>query len=373
MRIFIALKMAIHDRSTTTGALIGVIVIVFLVGQQLSVFFGLLNLTSVLPDHSNAEVWVMSKNIRNADSGNLVSGSYIDRIIGIKGVEWVEPVLIGSGVFKRDDGSFEPVRLIGLRRPSLHGGPWNFYQRGEQVLLDLESVVIDRLDLSKLGHPLLDEVREIGGKRVKVAGIAEGARGFQGTLVFATLEKVKEISKTPAGRYSAILVKLSNEADKNKIIGNMKEILPNCSVFSSQELSNLTRKYYITNTGIGGSFFFSTSIAILTGVVIVTLTMYTSVLSRARDFAVIRAIGGRKRDIMIIVISEVFFITAIGIFIGFMLLSTLFNYTVKSEIPSYFPAYIAPLLAFVTIFVSFLGSLAAIRVALKADPAQVFH
>jgi hypothetical protein len=33
--------MLLHDRSTTAGSLLGVIAIVFLVGQQLSVLFGL--------------------------------------------------------------------------------------------------------------------------------------------------------------------------------------------------------------------------------------------------------------------------------------------------------------------------------------------
>ncbi len=373
MRLWVAIKIAIHDRSSTAGAVLGVVAIIFLVGQQLSVFFGLLNLMSVLPDHSNADVWIMSKNIRNSDSGNLISGAYIDRVIGIGQVEWIEPLLIGSALFRRGDGSFEPVRVIGVRRPRIAGGPWSFYSSDERVLLDLEAIVVDKLDLSKLGHPSLDEIREIGEKRVRIGAISTGARGFQGTLLFAPLEKVREISKTPPGRYSALLVKLDEKSDKESVIKKIKDILPNCSVFSSQELSSLSRKYYITNTGIGGSFLFSTSIAIMIGVVIITLTMYTSVLSRKKDFALIRAIGGRKRDIFIIVVGEVFFITFIGIFIGFLLLSTLLSYTVKSQIPSYLPLQVAPLLALGAFIVSLIGSLFALKVALATDPASVFH
>lgn len=373
MRLLVAIKMAIHDRSTTAGSVLGVVAIIFLVGQQLSVFFGLLNLMSVLPDHSIADAWVMSKNIRNADSGSLISGSYIDRIIGLSGIEWAEPIIIGSGLFQRGDGSFEPVRVVGLKRPRIAGGPWRFSESDERSLLDLESVVVDRLDLRKLGHPALDDIREIGEKRIRIGAISSGARGFQGTLVFAPLEKVRDISKTPPGRYSAILVKFSEYTDRERILSNLRQILPNCSVFSSDELSKLTRTYYITNTGIGGSFLFSTSIAIMIGIVIITLTMYTSVLSRKKDFALIRAIGGRKLDIFIIVISEVLFITVLGILIGFLLLSTLLNYTVQSQIPSYFPAQVAPLLAFGTFLVSFIGSFLALRVALKTDPASVFH
>lgn len=85
MRSLVALRMVLHDRSSTAGALLGVIAIVFLVGQQLSIFFGLLSYMSVLVDHSGADAWVMSANIRNVDAGNLISGRYLDRIIGLRG------------------------------------------------------------------------------------------------------------------------------------------------------------------------------------------------------------------------------------------------------------------------------------------------
>lgn len=373
MRSLTALRMVVHDRSSTAGALLGVVAIVFLVGQQLSILFGLLNYMSVLVDHSGADVWIMSANARNADAGDLVSGRYLDRVIGLSEVEWAEPILIGNGLFRTPDGSFESVRVVGMRRPRLAGGPWAFANADERALLDLEAVTVDRLDLRKLGNPVLDGVTEIGGQRVLIAAVTDSARGFQGTLVFGSLDKVKEIARTPKGRYSAILVRLRADVDKTEALARLRTLLPECSVFSSAELSRMTRAYYFTNTGIGGSFGFSTVIAILIGVVIISLTMYTSVLSRARDFAVMRAMGGRRRDIAVVVISEAMIIAGIGLFFGFVMLATLLNATGGSGIPSYFPSEVPPILAGGTLAVSFLGSLVALRVALKAEPASVFH
>jgi len=372
MRSLTALRMVVHDRSSTAGALLGVVAIVFLVGQQLSVFFGLLNYMSVLVDHSGADAWVMSANLRNADAGNLISGKYMDRIIGLPKVEWAEPVLIGNGLFRTSEGSFETVRVIGTRRPRLAVGPWRFAQADERSLLDAESVTVDRLDLAKLGNPVLDQVTEIGDRRVRVRAVTEGARGFQGTLVFASLDKVKEIARTPPGRYSAILVRFREGAD-SQAMASLRALLPGCSVYTTEELSRLTRTYYIQNTGIGGSFGFSTVIAVLIGVVIISLTMYTSVLGRAKDFAVMRAIGGRRRDIAVVVVSEALIIAGVGVFLGFVMLATLLNATRGSAIPSFFPLFVTPALAIGAVLVSFLGSLIALRVALKADPASVFH
>ena len=373
MRSLTAFRMVVHDRSSTAGALLGVVAIVFLVGQQLSILFGLLTYMSVLVDHSGADAWVMSANLRNADAGNLLPARYMDRIVGLAEVEWAEPVLIGSGLFRTRNGSYESVRVVGTRRPRLTGGPWQFAQADERALLDLEAVTVDRLDLAKLGDPRLDQVTEIGDRRVRVGAVTEGVRGFQGTLVFASLDKVKEIARTPPGRYSAILVRLKPDADRAAALSRLRALLPECSVFSSQELSRLTRTYYLVNTGIGGSFGFSTLVAVLIGVVIIALTMYTSVLGRSRDFAVMRAIGGRRRDIAVVVISEALIVAGVGLFVGFMLLATLLNITGGSAIPSYLPAEIPPLLAAGTLIISLLGSMIALRVALKAEPASVFH
>jgi len=373
MRSLTALRMVVHDRSSTAGALLGVVAIVFLVGQQLSILFGLLNYMSVLVDHSGADAWIMSTNVRNADAGDLISGRHVDRVMGLAEVEWAAPILIGNGLFRTTDGSFESVRVVGIRRPRLAGGPWDFEKADEQQLLDLESVTVDRLDQAKLGNPLLDQVTEIGGRRIRVGAISEGARGFQGTLVFASLDKVKEIARTPPGRYSGILIRFKPDVDKKAAITKIRAVMPENSVYGTDELSRLTRRYYLTNTGIGGSFGFSTIIAVLIGVVIISLTMYTSILSRARDFAVMRAIGGRRRDIAVVVFSEVLIISGIGLFIGFLMLATFLNATRGSSIPSFFPMPVVPILAGGTLAVSFLGSLIALRVALKAEPAAVFH
>ena len=67
MRSRTAFRMVTHDRSSTAGALLGVVAIVFLVGQQLSVLFGLLNYMSVLVDHSNADAWITSADLRSPD------------------------------------------------------------------------------------------------------------------------------------------------------------------------------------------------------------------------------------------------------------------------------------------------------------------
>ena len=109
------------------------------------------------------------------------------------------------------------------------------------------------------------------------------------------------------------------------------------------------------------------------GIVIIMLTMYTGVLHRQKDFAVLRALGARKRDILIIVLYQSLMIGIAGIFIGFLLLALFLNGTHDSRLPSYMPQIVLMYHAVGTLILCLLGSLLAMRKAIKVDPASVFR
>ena len=132
MRSLVAFKILLHDRSTTAGALIGVIAIVFLVGQQISVLFGLFTYMSVLVDHAGADIWVCSKNTANVNGAGYIPVRYVDRISGLGEVAWAEPLLFGSANLVTPEGKNEAVQVVGLRNPRGAAGPWRFYQGGRE-------------------------------------------------------------------------------------------------------------------------------------------------------------------------------------------------------------------------------------------------
>jgi putative ABC transport system permease protein len=373
MRRIAALKMLLHDRSTTAGSLLGVVAIVFLVGQQLTVLFGLFTFMSVLPDHSGADIWICSKNTENVNATGSIPLRFIDRISGLNGIEWVEPVVFASGTFKREDGQYQVVQVVGVRTPRLALGPWRFYKGSPHVLFDYEGITVDRLDLKILGYPTLHQFYEINNTRVRISGITQSIRGFTGTMVFTNMVKAKEIVNFSPGRCSAILIKVKPGTDLTLMMATLKSLVPRAEVISASDLSNKTRTYYIRNTGIGGSFGFSTLVGALVGIVIITLTMYTGVLHREKEFAVLRALGARKRDILIIVLSQSLMIGIVGILIGFLLLAFFLYGTHDSRLPSYMPRVVPFYHAFSTLILCLVGSLLAMRKAIRIDPASVFR
>lgn len=373
MRSLIALKMLFYDRSTTIGSVIGVVAIVFLVGQQLSVLFGLFNYMSVLADHSRADIWICSANTENINSSGLIPDRYLDRVKSLSAVSWAEPLLYGGASYKKQNGQNEAVQVIGLRNPARATGPWAFYQGSTDGFLEADGVTLEYQDLRFYGNPGLNDICEINDVRARITAITRGSKGFSGRMVYTNLVKAREILNTPPGRCRAILVKLNPGEPLAEAVDKIQTLVPAARVVSSKQLSNETRLYYIRNTGMGGSFGFSTLVGALVGVIIITLTMYTGVLQRQKDFAVLRALGARKKDIFIIVLSQSVIIGLAGLFVGFFLLAGFLSATYESPLPSYLPRQVAPLLALGTLALCIGGSLLAMRKAISVEPASVFR
>lgn len=373
MRRKTGIKILRHDRSTAAGAVLGVVAIVFLVGQQLAILFGLFTYMSVLVDHSGADIWVLTKDVDEVNSSGSLPVRYVDRIAALSEVEWVEPLILGGGLFRSREGKYQPVQMVGLPRPRLENGPWRFSEGSVEVLLDYEGATVDGLDLKVLGYPGLFEFYEVSGRRIRISAITRNIRGFGGTIIFTNIEKAREVSGLPPGRCSHIILKARPGSDVTAVAAAVRTLLPSTTVMTSPQLSASTRLFYLLDTGIGSSFGFSVIIGALVGIVIITLTMYTSVLNHRRDYAVLQAMGARKRDVLVVVFWQALMIGLIGIFVGFLLLAGFIAGTRDSRLPANIPLWLPPLHAVFTLILCLLGSTYAMRKAVKVEPASIFR
>jgi putative ABC transport system permease protein len=307
------------------------------------------------------------------NSAGYIPERYVDRAAGLPEVAWAEPLLFGGASLLTRDGKSEAVQVVGVRNPRAAAGPWRFHEGGPAAIFEYEGATIERLDAKLYGDPKVGDIMEIGSVRVRISAITQSAKGFAGRLVFTNAVKAGEILKSPPGRCKAVLVKLKDGVSLPAALERLRGIFPGAEVLSAQDLSRLTRAYYVKNTGMGGSFGFSTLVGALVGIIIITLTMYTGVLQRQKDFAVLRALGARKRDIFLIVLAQSMMIGVGGVFIGFLLLAGFLRGTLDSPLPSYLPLWISPVLAGATLLLCMLGSLLAMRKAISVEPASVFR
>jgi putative ABC transport system permease protein len=365
--------MLLHERSTTAGAILGVVAIVFLVGQQLAIMFGLFTLMSAVVANSGADIWVASGNVENTSEAGTLPSRYVDRLAGMAGIEWAVPVVYAGAQLRLPNGTFQPVQIVGVTRPHLRGGPWRFASGGGDVLLEYDGATVDKFDLKDLGNPELGRIVEVNSHRIRVVGYTEGSRAFGAPLLFTNATKARELTGLPADRCSNILVRLRPGVNRVQALAEIETLLPKARALTSEELARNTIVYNLTSTGIGTSFGLSTLVGILVGVVIITLTMYTNVLNRQRDFAVLRALGARRKDVFVIIVHQALTIGFIGLLIGFFLLAG-FLFGVKgSRLPANLPWWLPPAHALLTLLLCLGGSALALRRALKIEPASAFR
>ncbi len=146
----------------------------------------------------------------------------------------MEPVVFASGRFKRSDGQFQVVQVVGVRSPRLALGPWRYDRQSPFALFDADGVTVDSLDLNILGNPEIDQFYEISDTRVRVSAITRSIRGFSGTLVFTNMVKAKEIVNLAPGRCSAILIRLKPGVDAGSVITALRSMLPRAEVLSTR-------------------------------------------------------------------------------------------------------------------------------------------
>ena len=147
-----------------------------------------------------------------------------------------------------------------------------------------------------------------------VSGVMQG--GVLGRLMMQLAPLQKLTSNT--GRISQILVKLDNpeqtEAEVAKLNdllkGNMKGASMQ-SVLSQFSISNIPQLQLFIRV--------ITGLALLVGFLVVFLSMYTAVVERTREIAILKALGATPRTILDLLIRESLFLALLGWVIGICL------------------------------------------------------
>ena len=65
-----------------------------------------------------------------------------------------------------------------------------------------------------------------------------------------------------------------------------------------------SRNYWVENTGLGLSMYMTVFLGCLVGVVVVAQTSYTATMDHFKEFATVKAIGGRNADIYRIIAEQ---------------------------------------------------------------------
>ena len=368
-----ALRFISYDKPKSIGVILGIIISIFLVGQQTGIFLFLTGAMSSLVDNTEADLWVVDNRTTDVNALGKIDIRVGFQLESFPGVEKAYPLIIAGGSAKFKDGKSAPVQLIGSQPPHFIGGPWNIIDGDITDLLEDGAISVDYFERENLNNAGVGSIFEINGKRVWVAVQTKGARGFGATYVFTTASRARALANIPRTKVSAYLVDLKENADPLVVRDRINSGLYGVRAWTKKEFSRSTVTTILSTSGIAFSIGTLIIFAAVSGMIIIGLTMYSAAVDRIKDYGTLKAIGADNSYIRNLILSQAFFFSLIGYSVAIVLIQgfkraianngILFDYSLPIKI-SFF---------IITLFISLGGAVFAMHRIAKLEPASVFR
>lgn len=292
-----------------------------------------------------AAAWVLPRGV----SGPFSSQSTMPAALAhrIAGGGQAEPIATFGHVARLEGGGDTQVTVVGHSIGALGDPVWG---RGSVSLPGGEAVVDERLGVDE------GDTITIASHRLRVVRVVSDRSAFGGQpLVFVSLPEAQGIAFGGQPLASAIVTRAQPQGAP-----------PGFAVVGNDEVrADMLRPL---DGAVGSIDFFRLLMWILAAVIIAAVT-YLSALERLRDFAVLKAVGGSPRALLLSLSTQAVISSLLAAALGAAVAQVLapgFPLPIVIE-PG---AYLA--LPLVAVVVGVIASLAAVRRAMRVDPALAF-
>lgn len=370
----IALRFILFDKAKSIGALSGVVIAVFLIGQQSGIFLFLTDAMAALVRNNAGYIWVVDPKTTNVNAMAPIDLRLGKELESIPGVKKAYPILIAGGQARFSNGISSGVTLIGVQAPGFVGGPWNLKVGRPENLLQDGAVITDFFDRKTLGLANIGDYFEINGRKVFIAGQTRGVRAFGAPVyTFTTIERARALAKQNPYKASAFLVAWDRRQDSSLIIQRINSNLVGVRAWASKDFTSSTVSTVLRSSGIAISFGTLIVFALISGFVIIGLTLYSSTVDRIRDYGTLKAIGATNKFIRRLILTQAIVFALIGFAIGFGLVTAFRLGIAKAGTLFQFQPWMIFAFFLITLGIAAGGTLFAIRRIARLEPASVFR
>jgi putative ABC transport system permease protein len=372
----LARKLLLHDRLRFAVAIAGVSVSVMLVLVQVGLYYGFMDTASSIIDASKADIWVGKKGNESFEFATPFDERAFYRVASVPGVAHAERMVMNFAQFKLADGGDLGVQVVGIEtspgvQPLL--APWNVVAGDPRRLAEPGAIVLDRTEYPKLRIDRVGHITEISGVRAEVVALTSGIRSFTTSpIIFTDLRTARsylpQLGEEPV---TYVLVKVAPGADIAQVKARIGA-LPHLAAYTTHQMSQRTRMYWSTRTGVGAGFFTTAVLGIIVGFVVVGQILYSGTLQYLREYGTLKAMGARNGAVVRVILSQAMISAVLGFAVGAPLAIAMraamkaANLSVALTPPLY-----AATAAITAAMCAFAALLSIVKV-LRLDPASVF-
>jgi putative ABC transport system permease protein len=371
----LARKLLLHDRLRFAVAIAGVSVSVMLVLVQVGLYFGFMDTASAVIDASTADLWVGKAGSESFEFAAPFDERAYYKIASVPGVQRAERVLINFAQAKLPTGGDLGVQIVGVEhvpgQPPLLA-PWNVIAGDAKRLPEAGAIAVDETEYAKLEIDQVGTQTEISGVYARVVAMTSGIRSFTTSpIVFTDLRSARSYLRG-LGDDAVTYVLVKTDPGMVEQVKRAINELPHLAAYTTSEMSQRTRTYWSTRTGVGAGFFTTAVLGIIVGFVVVGQILYSGTLQYIREYGTLKAMGAKNSMVVRVILSQAMISAALGFVIGSALAVVMQWAMAHANLSvALFPGlYVATLI--ITILMCSLASLLSIVKVLRLDPASVF-
>ena len=370
----LAVKNLFHDKVRLAVTLVGIIFALVLIVIQFGLFLGFLETSGNIVDHSGVDLWVTAPGIPHVNAGSAQPERRRYKVLAVPGVAKAEPYLLSFANWKLPSGAKESVQVVGYDLETGLGGPATLVEGSADALRGDDTVLIDRHYGPKLGIARIGDAAEINGVRARVAGFTSGMLSFTtAPYIFTSFKHAQKYMNLDRAETIFIVVRLAAGVDPLAVKRGIAAALPECEVFTNEEMTRKTQFYWVFSTGAGITTLMGAVLGLLVGTVVVAQTIYSATVDHIREFGTLKAMGAANRYIYRVIIEQAVLAASMGyaiaIGIAFAVVHAARNGDALIQLP---PAMAAGLFG-MAVLMCIAASILSIRKATTIDPAIVFR
>jgi putative ABC transport system permease protein len=311
--IWLAFRNLFQNKVRLVISVGGVALALLLILSLDAVFTGVERQITAYIEHSGADVWVSQEDVLNMHmASSTLPDSVTRKVKNVPGVASVTPIMyLTNNVIVGEERNL--AYIIGLpERPEL-GAPWKI--SSGRSLPSKGEAIIDRNVAEKSGIGLGDKV-EILGEEFEVIGLSEGTVSLVNSVAFTSIDDFEEM-RGSYGTMSFLLVKVVEGEAPELVASRIQARVRDVTAQSGNAFAAQERK--VVKDMSTDVITIMNLIGFLIGLAVMALTVYTSTLSRRREYGMLKALGARSTDLYQTVLAQAILSVILGFLFGLAL------------------------------------------------------
>ncbi len=373
-----ALKFMRYDKPKSIGIIVGIVISIFLIGQQLGTLRFLTGLMSGLIVNSNSsgsDIWIIDNITGNVNALSRIDARIAQEVKSINGVADSYGVVIANATATFEGSKSSPINLIGSEGPLFIAGPnpSKIINGNLNELYQSDAVSAEFFNSKNLGVKLeVNKTLEINNKAAIIKVMTKNAQGFGGYFMYTNISNARFYGNFPNDKLSIVVVKVKKGVDVGNLVDRINQTFYGVKAWKVEELKNSTLSEILVTSNIGVSFGSLVIFAMISGFFIIGLTLYSSALDRLVDYGTLKAIGASNGFVSRLILTQALLFALIGFIIAFLLLLLFKNGVASAGLLINLDWPLIMTLLGVTLFMSVGGSLFAVVKISRLEPASIF-